>query len=56
MSQIEEVMYEALDLGITKEVFDEVKVLKEKEENRFVSLNDLYYLALMKSKMKNLNE
>lgn len=52
MSQIEEVMYEALDLGITKEVFEEVKVLKEKEENRFVSLNDLYCLALMKSKME----
>ena len=55
MSQIEEVMYEALDLNLTREVFEEVRGLKSKEENKFVSLDDIYYLAFINAKLKQIS-
>ena len=53
MSKIEEVLYEAHNLGIRLEVMNEFSKSKSKEKNKYKSLPDLYEKALEKIKNQN---
>ena len=56
MSRIEDVLYEAHDLGIREKVFTKVEKMKRKEKYRYTELNVLYEKALNKIKNKVLIE
>jgi len=53
MSKIEEVLYEAHNLGIRLEVMNEFSKIKSKEKNKHKSLPDLYEKAFKKIKNQN---
>ena len=48
MTTIEDIMYKAYDLGLSDEVYDKVKKLKEKKKHRFTDLNTIYTKAFTK--------
>lgn len=50
MSRIEDVVYEAYDLGLKDEVFTKVSNLKKEKKHKYTELSDLYDLALLESK------
>ena len=50
MSQIEDVVYEAYDLGLRDEVFNKVLTLKKEKKHKYTQLSDLYEIALFESK------
>lgn len=50
MSRIEDVVYEAYDLGLKDEVFSKVSTLKKEKKHKYTELSDLYDLALLESK------
>ena len=56
MSRIEDVLYEAYELGIREKVFTKVEKMKRKEKYRYTELNVLYEKALNKIKNKVLIE
>lgn len=56
MSRIEDVLYEAYELGIREKVFAKVEKMKRKEKHRYTELNVLYEKALNKIKNKVLIE
>ena len=45
MSQIEDIMYSAIRLGITKQMFDRVSQLKKESKHKHTMLSELYSLA-----------
>jgi uncharacterized protein (UPF0335 family) len=50
MSKIEDVLYEAHDLGLREKVLEEVLKSKSKEKNKHKELSDLYETAFKKIK------
>ena len=45
MSNIEEIIYSAMELGISKQVFDRVSQLKRESKHKYTMLSELYNLA-----------
>lgn len=56
MSRIEEIMFEAYELGLKDQVFEKVSKIKSKEEYKHVPLEDVYEKALNKVKEKKLKK
>lgn len=48
MGSIEDIMYEAYDLGINEEVLKKVTKLKQKNKYKFIDLNHVYTVAFNK--------
>lgn len=46
MSRIEDIMYEAHDLGLHKQVYKAVETLKKDRKNKYVELREIYEQAL----------
>jgi len=53
MGSIEDIMYQAYDLGINEKVFKKVRKLRSKNKYRFSDLNFIYTLAFNKTLKKS---
>jgi len=51
---IEEIIYEAYELGIREELLNQVSRMRGKDKYRYTSLKDMYEKALQKVKEKAL--
>lgn len=49
---IEEIVYQAHELGIREELFNQISKMRDKDKYRYTPLNDMYEIALQKVRKK----
>ena len=49
---IEEIVYQAHELGIREELFNQISKMRGKDKYRYTPLNDMYEIALQKVKKR----
>ena len=47
---IEEIVYQAHELGIREELFNQISKMRGKDKYRYTPLNDMYEIAIQKVK------